>query len=235
MRRNLSTALAAVIALRRGGDGPTLVCAGVDRGIGAGLKEDAVRAGDAAAIVLTGPVSDEVLLNLYRGAAVLAYPSRYEGFGLPILEAMQCGIPVVAARTSSLPELVGDAGPARRPARRRGVDRGARRHPREPGRIRAPARQLARARRALLVGSHGARDTGGAARLRGEREGARAMTPRVAVIVVNFNTGEDTVACVAAAIADAGASLGDVDRGRQRFERRQRRRHPGSDRGQTAV
>ena len=42
-----------------------------------------------------------MLLNLYRGAELLVYPSRYEGFGLPILEAMQCGIPVIGARAAS--------------------------------------------------------------------------------------------------------------------------------------
>ena len=47
---------------------------------------------------------------LYSGAALLAFPSRYEGFGLPALEAMGCGTPVVAASVSSLPEVVGDAG-----------------------------------------------------------------------------------------------------------------------------
>ncbi len=55
--------------------------------------------------------TDEQLLALYRGAAVLAYPSRYEGFGLPLVEAMACGTPVVAARCASIPEVVGDAGP----------------------------------------------------------------------------------------------------------------------------
>ena len=137
VRRNLTTALAATLkvranlaqafshpadvaqASRPAADvaqafrpaSPVLVCAGVDRGIGGDLIAQARAAGDPDALVLTGPVSDAALLNLYRGAAMLVYPSRYEGFGLPILEAMQCGIPVVAANTSSLPELVGDAGP----------------------------------------------------------------------------------------------------------------------------
>jgi glycosyltransferase involved in cell wall biosynthesis len=47
---------------------------------------------------------------LYRGAACAAFPSRYEGFGLPVLEALACGTPLVTSNTSSLPELLGDAG-----------------------------------------------------------------------------------------------------------------------------
>jgi alpha-1,3-rhamnosyl/mannosyltransferase len=53
---------------------------------------------------------EAALLNLYRGAAMLLYPSRYEGFGLPILEAMSCGTPVIGSDCASIPELVGDAG-----------------------------------------------------------------------------------------------------------------------------
>ena len=108
-RRNLKIALHAVLAVRRLGTKLTFVCAGIDRGVAAELREEATRATDPDAIVLTGPLEDGLLLNLYRGAAMLLYPSRYEGFGLPVLEAMQCGIPVVAARAASIPELTGDA------------------------------------------------------------------------------------------------------------------------------
>jgi len=55
-------------------------------------------------------LSDRKLLNLYSGAEVFVFPSLYEGFGLPPLEAMACGTAVVAARTSSVPEVVGEAG-----------------------------------------------------------------------------------------------------------------------------
>jgi glycosyltransferase involved in cell wall biosynthesis len=61
-------------------------------------------------IVLTGFVSDEELAPLYSGALAFVYPSLYEGFGLPPLEAMQCGTPVITSNTSSLPEVVGGAG-----------------------------------------------------------------------------------------------------------------------------
>jgi glycosyltransferase involved in cell wall biosynthesis len=57
-----------------------------------------------------GYVTDAVLARLYRDAVALVYPSLYEGFGIPPLEAMSCGGVVVAARTSSLPEVVGDGG-----------------------------------------------------------------------------------------------------------------------------
>ncbi len=59
---------------------------------------------------LLGRVGDEDLADLYAAAGCLVFPSRYEGFGLPCLEAMACGCPVAAFRNSSLPEVVGDAG-----------------------------------------------------------------------------------------------------------------------------
>lgn len=61
-------------------------------------------------IISTGFVPDEALPALYGGAVAFVYPSLYEGFGLPPLEAMQCGTPVITSNTSSLPEVVGDAG-----------------------------------------------------------------------------------------------------------------------------
>lgn len=64
----------------------------------------------AGRLTLLGHVPDDDLSALLTGCAVFAYPSLYEGFGLPVLEAMQCGAPVVTSNTSSLPEVVGDAG-----------------------------------------------------------------------------------------------------------------------------
>ena len=61
-------------------------------------------------VIVTGRVDDDDLAVLYSQAMMFAYPSLYEGFGLPPLEAMQCGIPVITSDVSSLPEVVGDAG-----------------------------------------------------------------------------------------------------------------------------
>jgi glycosyltransferase involved in cell wall biosynthesis len=61
-------------------------------------------------VIFTGYVPDEDLAPLYTEALAFLYLSLYEGFGLPVLEAMQCGIPVVTSDNSSLPEVAGDAG-----------------------------------------------------------------------------------------------------------------------------
>ncbi|HWR90208.1 MAG TPA: glycosyltransferase family 1 protein, partial [Dissulfurispiraceae bacterium] len=60
-------------------------------------------------LVITGYVSDEDLVPLYQGAGIFVYPSVYEGFGLPVLEAMSAGVPVITSNRTSLPEVAGDA------------------------------------------------------------------------------------------------------------------------------
>jgi glycosyltransferase involved in cell wall biosynthesis len=60
-------------------------------------------------VILTGLVSDEELVALYNAATMVVHPSRYEGFGLPVVEAMACGAPVITTTAASLPEVGGDA------------------------------------------------------------------------------------------------------------------------------
>ena len=61
-------------------------------------------------ILRIGYIDDEDMSALYSGAEMFVFPSLYEGFGIPVLEAMQCGLPVICSNTSSLPEVVGDCG-----------------------------------------------------------------------------------------------------------------------------
>jgi glycosyltransferase involved in cell wall biosynthesis len=72
------------------------------------LRKHAERAGSR--LELMPYVSQQALPALYRGASLVAMPSLAEGFGLPALEAMACGTPVVVGNTSAMPEVVGDAG-----------------------------------------------------------------------------------------------------------------------------
>lgn len=77
------------------------------------IRRQAARAGGrdlAGRVLLLSDVADEALPAVYRGAELFCYPARYEGFGLPVLEAMSCGVPVVAVDEGALPELVGEAG-----------------------------------------------------------------------------------------------------------------------------
>jgi len=83
--------------------------AGVEAADAAPLRELAASLGAADALQLPGFVADGELPALYRGARALLFPSTFEGFGLPPLEAMASGIPVVASSGGALPEVVGDA------------------------------------------------------------------------------------------------------------------------------
>jgi len=73
------------------------------------LQELAQKLGFDDRIRFLGYVSNEALASLYRRASMLLYPSRFEGFGLPLLEAMACGCPVICSNTDSLSEVAGDA------------------------------------------------------------------------------------------------------------------------------
>jgi glycosyltransferase involved in cell wall biosynthesis len=108
-RKNLETALAAYRTLKEGGAAHRLVIAGkkgwLYRGFFRRLREEGLE----GEVVFLGFVPDDDLPPLYGGADLFLFPSLYEGFGLPPLEAMACGAPVICSDSSSLPEVVGDA------------------------------------------------------------------------------------------------------------------------------
>jgi glycosyltransferase involved in cell wall biosynthesis len=109
-RKDVPTLVAAFTRVAPAHPDLRLVVAGGD-----GWGVDAARAAIAASgvatrIVRPGYVDDETLAALFRRAEAVAYPSLEEGFGLPALEAMACGTPLVTTRGSALEEVVGDAG-----------------------------------------------------------------------------------------------------------------------------
>jgi glycosyltransferase involved in cell wall biosynthesis len=73
------------------------------------LREQIRELGMSSRVKLLGYVPDEALPALYSAASLFVFPSLYEGFGLPVLEAMACGTPVVCSNLSSLPEVAGEA------------------------------------------------------------------------------------------------------------------------------
>jgi len=85
-----------------------LVLAGV-RHSSANIPNDKHKMDSRCKLVFTGPVDDRLLSGLYANALALAFTSFYEGFGLPIIEAMAYGIPVITSNVSSMPEIAGDA------------------------------------------------------------------------------------------------------------------------------
>jgi glycosyltransferase involved in cell wall biosynthesis len=102
--------VAAIEALALLGDeSPRLVLVGPDKGGRAEAERAAERTGVANRVEFRGHVQFDELAELYRGAACFVFPSRYEGFGLPVLEAMASGTPVVTTTAGALPEAAGDA------------------------------------------------------------------------------------------------------------------------------
>lgn len=104
-RKNLTGLFRACARL----GGPPLVVVGGGSGDGSDAPAEAAKLGLANRVQFLGRVDDETLATLYSGAEVFVFPSFYEGFGLPVVEAMACGAPVVASNSSSIPEVAGDA------------------------------------------------------------------------------------------------------------------------------
>ena len=113
LRRNVPVLVEALALLRARNDalkGTELVLVGVDRGAGEAIVSRAGKLGITDGIRFVPGADDGAVVALLREADVFAYPSLYEGFGLPVLEAMACGVPVIASTAASIPEVVGEAG-----------------------------------------------------------------------------------------------------------------------------
>jgi glycosyltransferase involved in cell wall biosynthesis len=109
-RKNLGTLLTAYSELiGRVPDAPALVVAGAPGWGRSDLGAPIEALGLQDRVHVVGHVPSEQLPLLYSGADLFVFPSRYEGFGLPVVEAMACGTPVVASRASSISEVAGDA------------------------------------------------------------------------------------------------------------------------------
>jgi len=87
-----------------------VICGGSEFSINQLIKSNSLTSSDLNKIYFTGFIEDYDLASIYSDAIAFIFPSLYEGFGLPVLEAMQCGCPVIASNTSSLPEIIGSAG-----------------------------------------------------------------------------------------------------------------------------
>jgi len=112
-RKNLVRLVEAYLCLRRirrDSKLPQLVLAGKRGWLDSETFHAADREGCGRDILFTGYVPERDLPALYSGAISFVYPSFFEGFGLPVVEAMQCGVPVIAGNQTSLPEVVGEAG-----------------------------------------------------------------------------------------------------------------------------
>jgi glycosyltransferase involved in cell wall biosynthesis len=108
-RKNYARLIEALAALGQEGGDVHVVIAGGRGWLDGPIYQSVEKFGLGERVHFTGFVRDEDLPALYAEARCLAYPSLYEGIGLPVLEAMACGIPVVTSNISSMPEVAGDA------------------------------------------------------------------------------------------------------------------------------
>jgi glycosyltransferase involved in cell wall biosynthesis len=109
-KKNIPTLLKAFYKLKKHDVNHKLVITGEKRWNYKSIFETIDKLNLQKEVIFTGYIPDEDLPALYNAADLFVYPSLYEGFGLPPLEAMACGTPVITSNTSSLPEVVGDAG-----------------------------------------------------------------------------------------------------------------------------
>jgi alpha-1,3-rhamnosyl/mannosyltransferase len=110
-RKNLERLLVAYRQLRASGacEAPLVIGGKPDYGVEAVLGRARLTPGESW-VRFAGLIPDADLPHFYQGAACFVYPSLFEGFGLPVVEAMACGTPVIASDRSAMPELVDDAG-----------------------------------------------------------------------------------------------------------------------------
>jgi len=105
-RKNIATLIRAMAHTK---EKYTLVSTGWSGWLNSEFQQEVRKLKMEKRIILLGHIPDEELVLLYNGASLMVYPSLYEGFGLPILEAMACGCPVICSNTSSMPEVAGGA------------------------------------------------------------------------------------------------------------------------------
>lgn len=109
-RKNIVTLVQAFSSLRERGRIPHRLILAGQPGFGWGEIQSAIRRSPYSREIETrGYLTRDEILSLYRSADLFIYPSCYEGFGFPVLEAMSWGVPVVCSRAASLPEVAGDA------------------------------------------------------------------------------------------------------------------------------
>jgi len=108
--KNHTRLIAAIADLRRRGTDVPVVCTGGASGTTAALRQRAAELGVGDLVRFAGHVGETTLGCLYRRARVLVFPSLFEGWGLPVVEAMSVGLPVVSSNATGLDDLVGSAG-----------------------------------------------------------------------------------------------------------------------------